>query len=146
MCRNAHPRPPKHYSPRGKPSSQPNHRRPSQSQTFTKNKNLGFALGGSSGPKGPVIDLPIFGAQVLKGLRASSREGLGGPAAPSRAGSGGAPPVHLQVVKGWGGPNPSPFGGRPKSEGLPPTLVHLDNPCPFGGLGGGGQPLSICKS
>ena len=59
--------------------------------------NLGFALGVCSGPKGPVIDLPIFGEA------ASSREGLGAP----NPCPFGDRPVHLE---GWG----------------PPTLVHLE--------------------
>ena len=57
------PRPPKYYSQRGKPSSQPNHMRPSQSQTLHQEQFLGFALGVCSGPKGPIIDFPIFGSE-----------------------------------------------------------------------------------
>ena len=56
-----------------------------QSPTLHQEQNLGFALGGRSGPKGPVTALPIFG------------EGFGGPAASSREGLGALPP---QVVRG----------------------------------------------
>ena len=59
------PRPPKYYSQRGKPSSQPNHMRPSRTQTSHQEENLGFALGESSGPKGPVTGLPIFGEGLV---------------------------------------------------------------------------------
>ena len=53
-------------------------------------RNLGFAWAVRAGPKGLIIDLPIFGFEDLHPCRkaAASREGLG------------APP--LQVVKGWG--------------------------------------------
>ena len=138
----------------------------------TMKQILGVALGVCSGPKGPVIDLPMFG----EGLEAaSSREGLGGshaksiwrPTCPFGGLGGPEPlfgdrPIHLE---GW-----PPFGDRPvglggprypfKLEGWGPlTFVHWetlsvwwvggpcpfeDQPCPFGGWGGP-HPLSISR-
>ena len=46
--------------------------------------------------------------------------------------------VHLQVVKGWGAPNPCAFANR---EGLggPPTLVQRQVVKGWGGEGGGAE-------
>ena len=78
--------------------------------------------------------------QVVRGWGAPT---LGGPAAPPLSickswRVGGPPPqseglgalVHLQIVKGWGGPNPCPFGDRP---------VHLE------GWGSGTSREQFCR-
>ena len=82
-------------------------------------RNLGFALGVCSGPKGPVIDLPIFG------------EGLG--AAPPQILKGSGIRRVLPICEGLEAassrPNPCPFGDRPvhlEGSGALTFLVHLE--------------------
>ena len=164
MCRSAHPKttqtlrtarqtiqPAEPYAAKPKPNILP------------RAKGTFWAEGGSSGPKGPVIDLPIFGefsGPSHEGLGAGPPtlvhlqvvKGLGGPSpCTSRVvkGWGALTLVHLQVVKGWGAFNlcqPLSIWRPPQvvKGWEPPTLVHLEAASSREGLGGP-QPSSIWK-
>ena len=89
---------------------------------ITPRAKFRFCVGGSSGPKGPVIDLQIFG------------EGFGGPPCPSREGLGLEAPNPCQLASReglGGGANPCPFASR---EGLGGGPI----PCPFASREGSG--------
>ena len=146
MCRNAHPKttqilltarqtiqPAEPYAAKPKPN-------------ITPRAKFRFCAGGSSGPKGPVIDLQIFGEglgapppQVVKGW------GLrrGAPTLVLQVVKGRGPPtlVHLQVVKGWGAPNPCP---------VPKSLIYTDTvawrPSLATPLGCGRQALQLSRA
>ena len=133
--------PPKHYSHRGRPSSQPNHTRPRQSQTLYQEENLDFALGVVLSRRALSLICRFLASkanpcQIVKGWRAATLvvqfEGRQvvkvGPPTPSRAGSPsreglGAPPAEVahrpQVVKGRGHAAPS----RERLGAPPPQVV-----------------------
>ena len=115
------PRPPKHYSQQGKPSSQPNQRAAKPKPHITPRAKFSFALGVRSAPKGAVLDFRCLAskAPILVQLQATHiREGLGASnPCPVEAASN---PSLCPVVKGLEGLNPCPIGGHLKSsrEGL----------------------------